>query len=325
MQPPSSVLGKPRNWTTEHALLLLQARHSAGLESGALAIRNSLSLKQMHELENEGCSAFYSESIKYATGVKVLKKLEVSFEHLEAAIDPFSPLEDDAGKVLPTQDSRIQDGPELLNITFVDSKKHSLGRRMILVMTVVLIAGLGYGMLATEHTQPHQQVTKAVETSMVEPRPVAEASALPFASAASQPTPSMALNPLATAPLTENKLLSTSKNDMCQFAGRGVEVVSSNPTKPSDYVYLTAVQNTQICIKDATGKATFYVLIANQSQNLRGIPPFYVAMTKPGHVKIYYQGQRVYTKSDFDYVILKSTKTDKTSALSSTEKLRQQL
>lgn len=112
---------------------------------------------------------------------------------------------------------------------------------------------------------------------------------------------------------------------MCQFAGRGVEVVSSNPTKPSDYVYLTAVQNTQICIKDATGEATFYVLIANQSQNLRGIPPFYVAMTNPGHVKIYYQGQRVYTKSDFDYLILKSTKTDKTSALSSTEKLRQQL
>lgn len=75
----------PAWWTPEHAQLLQQSRLAAGLEPTALAIQNALSVRQLHELENGGSSAFYSPRIQYVVGVRLLDKLGVAHGHLVPA------------------------------------------------------------------------------------------------------------------------------------------------------------------------------------------------------------------------------------------------
>jgi transcriptional regulator with XRE-family HTH domain len=67
----------PQPWTAEHQRLLQQARVDAGVSEATFARDNTITLRQLQQLEQGGSSAFYSESIQYALGVKLLKRLGV--------------------------------------------------------------------------------------------------------------------------------------------------------------------------------------------------------------------------------------------------------
>lgn len=73
------------NWTDADANKLREAREAAGLDLHTLARINSLSNAQLLELEQGGESYFYSASIKYSVGKKLLNFFEVrtEFERLK--------------------------------------------------------------------------------------------------------------------------------------------------------------------------------------------------------------------------------------------------
>ena len=66
-----------KRWTSEHQRLLRQARVDAGVSEATLARDNTMTMRQLQQLEQGGSSAFYSESIQHDMGLKLLRRLGV--------------------------------------------------------------------------------------------------------------------------------------------------------------------------------------------------------------------------------------------------------
>ncbi len=300
MHSPTPSPSKSPVWSEEHASLLVKGRLAAGLELATLAMQNSLSLKQLHELETGGRSAFYTESIKYATGVKLLRKLGVPFEHLTTADELLTADAAGAEQMAPNQGQPIRAASE--PVAAMNSFGKSILGAWRIFALLALLMGMAYLLFPIKQARTTQQDLAAVEPNEVKPAPHLETSAATLTLAASEPA---AISPLTTGTLPKDASDKSIRNDLCAFTGRGIEVVSSYPTKPADYVYVKATQKTQICVRDATGKTTSQTLNTNESQNVSGASPFQFAVERPDDVKIYFQGQRVHAQSDADFLVLK--------------------
>ena len=79
-------------WTDTDATHLREAREAEGLDLHKLARINSLSNAQLLELEEGGESYFYSASIKYSVGKKLLNSFGVrtEFERLKDESEALS-------------------------------------------------------------------------------------------------------------------------------------------------------------------------------------------------------------------------------------------
>ena len=142
MTSPST--SKSQIWSADYARLLVEGRQAAGLEQTTLAMENTLSLKQLQELETGGCSAFYSESIKYTTGVKLLRKLGLAFNHLELANEKFLTDAAEAAQVAPNKDEPIRDTSE--PVTLLNSGLNSLASAWRILASLAMLIALAYFM-----------------------------------------------------------------------------------------------------------------------------------------------------------------------------------
>jgi hypothetical protein len=140
MTSPST--SKSQIWSADYARLLVEGRQAAGLEQTTLAMENTLSLKQLQELETGGCSAFYSESIKYTTGVKLLSKLGLAFNHLELANEKFLTDAAEAAQVAPNKDEPIRDTSE--PVTLLNSGLNSLASAWRILASLAMFIALAY-------------------------------------------------------------------------------------------------------------------------------------------------------------------------------------
>ena len=140
MTSPST--SKTQIWSADYARLLVEGRQAAGLEQTTLAMENTLSLKQLQELETGGCSAFYSERIKYTTGVKILSKLGLAFNHLELANEKFLTDAAEAAQVAPNKDEPIRDTSE--PVTLLNSGLNSLASAWRILASLAMFIALAY-------------------------------------------------------------------------------------------------------------------------------------------------------------------------------------
>lgn len=140
MTSPST--SKTQIWSADYARLLVEGRQAAGLEQTTLAMENTLSLKQLQELETGGCSAFYSESIKYTTGVKLPRKLGLAFNHLELANEKFLTDAAEAAQVAPNKDEPIRDTSE--PVTLLNSGLNSLASAWRILASLAMFIALAY-------------------------------------------------------------------------------------------------------------------------------------------------------------------------------------
>lgn len=140
MTSPST--SKTQIWSEDHARLLAEGRQAAGLEPTTLAMHNTLSLKQLQELETGGCSAFYSESIKYTTGVKLLHKLGLAFDHLEPANEKLPSDAAEAAQVAPNKDEPIRATSEPVTLLNSDSNSQVSAWRILAILAMLI--GLAY-------------------------------------------------------------------------------------------------------------------------------------------------------------------------------------
>jgi len=269
-----------KRWTSEHQRLLRQARVDAGVSEATLARDNTMTMRQLQQLEQGGSSAFYSESIQHDMGLKLLRRLGVPASALEALSTPppadASPvtLSQARSPAALTATARRDDEPQV-----APARSGVVPWRgwWVLIGVGLLGAGVVLSWWPDAPAPNTLSVTHPVPSDVV----LSPASPPPR-----MPDPVSASTPV-TAPAE------TAAREACMFQATPVAVTPSQPSKPADYVYLVAVSDVVLCMQDATGRQTRMTLQAGRSFNWPGRPPFDLVVDQPSQLRVFFQGQRI--------------------------------
>ena len=79
----------------------------------------------------------------------------------------------------------------------------------------------------------------------------------------------------------------------CVWSENPPNLSAQNATKDGNYVYLVAMKEIVVCIKDKTNKVSIVNLKANEPQNIAGVAPLKIQSKDLDSVNIFYQGSKV--------------------------------
>ena len=300
-----------KEWTEEHQHQLKGARLQAGVSDVAFARDNAIALRHLQQLEEGGSSAFYSESIKYDMGAKLLKRLGVE-PHVAKAVDTVPDLSkagpdqtaatvDTASSVVPPEPLATLPGPAAV------AQKTSHSRLSTIVLSLVGLGLIVAGISLIPSIHPPGATQGVVQVSATAP-PLTEAMPAPrgtesgaavqedrVGQAAS--ADKSAATPAGTA-TSSAALVPPSPLDSCLTNGAAHTIVPSQPSKAADYVYVTAVSDVSVCVRDAAGQVTRKSLQAGQSVNIPGQQPFEVTGENLNQLRVFFQGQRIWFQAE---------------------------
>lgn len=300
-----------KEWTQEHQHQLKGARLQAGVSDVAFARDNAIALRHLQQLEEGGSSAFYSESIKYDMGAKLLKRLGVE-PHVAKAVDTAPDLPkagpdqtaakvDTASSVVPPEPLATLPGPAAV------AQKTSHSRLPTIVLSLVGVGLIVAGISLIPSIHPPGATQGVVQVSATAP-PLTEAMPAPrgtesgaavqedrVGQAAS--ADKSAATPAGTA-TSSAALVPPSPLDSCLTNGAAHTIVPSQPSKAADYVYVTAVSDVSVCVRDAAGQVTRKSLQAGQSVNIPGQQPFEVTGENLNQLRVFFQGQRIWFQAE---------------------------
>jgi hypothetical protein len=300
-----------KEWTQEHQHQLKGARLQAGVSDVAFARDNAIALRHLQQLEEGGSSAFYSESIKYDMGAKLLKRLGVE-PHVAKAVDTVPDLSkagpdqtaatvDTASSVVPPEPLATLPGPAAV------AQKTSHSRLSTIVLSLVGVGLIVAGISLIPSIHPPGATQGVVQVSATAP-PLTEAMPAPRGTesgAAVQEdrvgqavsADKSAATPAGTA-TSSAALVPPSPLDSCLTNGAAHTIVPSQPSKAADYVYVTAVSDVSVCVRDAAGQVTRKSLQAGQSVNIPGQQPFEVTGENLNQLRVFFQGQRIWFQAE---------------------------
>lgn len=300
-----------KEWTQEHQHQLKGARLQAGVSDVAFARDNAIALRHLQQLEEGGSSAFYSESIKYDMGAKLLKRLGVE-PHVAKAVDTVPDLSkagpdqtaatvDTASSVVPPEPLATLPGPAAV------AQKTSHSRLSTIVLSLVGVGLIVAGISLIPSIHPPGATQGVVQVSATAP-PLTEAMPAPrgtesgaavqedrVGQAAS--ADKSAATPAGTA-TSSAALVPPSSPELCNTNGAAQTIVPSQPSKAADYVYVTAVNDVSVCVRDAAGQVTRKSLQAGQSVNIPGQQPFEVTGENLNQLRVFFQGQRIWFQAE---------------------------
>lgn len=300
-----------KEWTQEHQHQLKGARLQAGVSDVAFARDNAIALRHLQQLEEGGSSAFYSESIKYDMGAKLLKRLGVE-PHVANAVDTVPDLPkagpdqtaatvDTASSVVPPEPLATLPGPAAV------AQKTSHSRLSTIVLSLVGVGLIVAGISLIPSIHPPGATQGVVQVSATAP-PLTEAMPAPrgtesgaavqedrVGQAAS--ADKSAATPAGTA-TSSAALVPPSSPELCNTNGAAQTIVPSQPSKAADYVYVTAVSDVSVCVRDAAGQVTRKSLQAGQSVNIPGQQPFEVTGENLNQLRVFFQGQRIWFQAE---------------------------
>ena len=300
-----------KEWTQEHQHQLKGARLQAGVSDVAFARDNAIALRHLQQLEEGGSSAFYSESIKYDMGAKLLKRLGVE-PHVAKAVDTVPDLSkagpdqtaatvDTASSVVPPEPLATLPGPAAV------AQKTSHSRLPTILLSLVGVGLIVAGISLIPSIHPPGATQGVVQVSATAP-PLTEAMPAPrgtesgaavqedrVGQAAS--ADKSAATPAGTA-TSSAALVPPSSPELCNTNGAAQNIVPSQPSKAADYVYVTAVSDVSVCVRDAAGQVTRKSLQAGQSVNIPGQQPFEVTGENLNQLRVFFQGQRIWFQAE---------------------------
>lgn len=300
-----------KEWTQEHQHQLKGARLQAGVSDVAFARDNAIALRHLQQLEEGGSSAFYSESIKYDMGAKLLKRLGVE-PHVAKAVDTVPDLSkagpdqtaatvDTASSVVPPEPLATLPGPAAV------AQKTSHSRLPTILLSLVGVGLIVAGISLIPSIHPPGATQGVVQVSATAP-PLTEAMPAPrgtesgaavqedrVGQAAS--ADKSAATPAGTA-TSSAALVPPSSPELCNTNGAAQTIVPSQPSKAADYVYVTAVSDVSVCVRDAAGQVTRKSLQAGQSVNIPGQQPFEVTGENLNQLRVFFQGQRIWFQAE---------------------------
>ena len=300
-----------KEWTQEHQHQLKGARLQAGVSDVAFARDNAIALRHLKQLEEGGSSAFYSESIKYDMGAKLLKRLGVE-PHVANAVDTVPDLPkagpdqtaatvDTAYSVVPPEPLATLPGPAAV------AQKTSHSRLPTIVLSLVGLGLIMAGISLIPSIHPPGATQGVVQVPATAP-PLTEAMPAPRGTesgAAVQEdrvgqavsADKSAATPAGTA-TSSAALVPPSSPELCNTNGAAQTIVPSQPSKAADYVYVTAVSDVSVCVRDAAGQVTRKSLQAGQSVNIPGQQPFEVTGENLNQLRVFFQGQRIWFQAE---------------------------
>jgi hypothetical protein len=284
------------HWTDFDGAQLKAAREKAGVDSFAFARKVNLSTAQLLELEEGGNSYFYTPSIKFSTGKKILSSFggKTEYDRLSEEALIQSRIESiEVEAILEASSQAIQ--PEQ-NVT------HSIAKKPLFIFTAIVAICLAYAFVtypsktnkSQETGQPHisAQVSNA-EKSAVTDSPAISTKA-DIVSAASNPAPT------DTTPLKKEPIPSE-----CVWSENPHNVSATRATKDGNYVYLIATKELVACIKDANNIQTTVLLKPSQAHNFTGNAPLKIHSTALNSLNIFYQGSKIQLpKQDITEIVL---------------------
>ena len=224
----------------------------------------SLSKKQVKQLEEGGDSSFYSPAIKLATGRKLLMHFGV----------------DD----LPVSKTDNQNQTPKIKIPLVnlleevENKKTKSYLRLQIIAAVLTL--LGFAALNAYFSD--MNTLSLLEGLLNKSSLTMQSDAATLEGIANE-------TPAITSKETTVKTISVHL-EKCKWGSEPVSIMGHQPYKSGDYVYIVANIDADICIRDFTGKSQILQLKSEQSQTVRGHPPFEIFSNSLSEFKIFYQG-----------------------------------
>jgi len=292
-------------WLAEDGRLLKDLRTSAGLDIHEFARAASISVAQLRQLEDGGNELFYSQSIKFQMGRKLLRKLGADIVRQPEEATPETPS-------LFAFDSNPNPGPSLEEVlsaaptpVLPEPQVASVPRNK---RWVPLLAGLGVlifaGVFGSQLLSPPVQ-ERAIAAQAPTPAPVPAPTSTPnVVSTAEAIAPT---NAVKATPLPENSSLVSAANTAttppaataanttgCRWgAGPGNSFMPRGMEKPSSYIHLVANESANLCIQDRNQKVTQVQLQAGEKLTVRGTAPWRIQSEQWSGVSVFFQGYRM--------------------------------
>jgi hypothetical protein len=274
------------SWTDSDGIELKRSRESAGNDVYSFARQNNLSTYQLLELEEGGKSYFYTTTIKYNVGKKLLNSLgeKTDYQRL-VEIEKSKSIKD--AEVVETflNDSTIHLQP-------TSSKNISTPKKLYIFVTAVTVILISCAFVI----YPNKS-NRILDTSQTPVVSQVNLSALPANTESISSTAdkrnsleeSKSTKATATATATAN----SSNPNECRWTDNSKDIRTTTATKEGNYVYLVALNELVVCIKDANNIQTTVLLKPDQSQNIAATPPIKIYSANLNNVNIFYQGSKI--------------------------------
>jgi len=318
------------SWSDADASRLKMLRLEAGYDLAQFSKLSSVSIAQITQLEESGDSLFYSPRIKYSVGKRLtllLLKSQHSLDLEHALIDEkirkseiSSQSQINAIAELSRRDldaTPIKDFLGQLKFHFrhfLVSKYVLSSLAMLMVMSSVWIyEHHGEQEIAAAHFAIESKWAQSAfvelshqwdelsaafssrntffaahEDVSQEPHALAGLNKPDLPSLLS-PSNTVLTQPVASAEAPPAIV----SEEGCSFGLPGPEISPTAAHKPGNYVYLVALANTMVCLKDGQDKINKLNLLAGATQTVLGSPPWRVSLKGIEEAKIFYQGQRI--------------------------------
>lgn len=307
-------------WLAEDGRLLKDLRTAAGLDIHEFSRAASISAAQLRQLEEGGNELFYSQSIKFQMGRKLLLKLGADV--VRVAEEPvaetpslfgFSPSPSQS----PSLEETLSAAPTPVLPT-PEAPTQTWNKRWVPVLSgvgVLLLAGVFGAQLLGTSNEPNTAVAQTPATAA--PTPVVmtptATTAVTLSNDVAKPegtatlpmtptAPTLAPTPLAQAP---EPAAPATNSTGCQWSdGPGNSLMPRGMEKPSTYVHLVANADANICIQDRNKKITQLNLKPGEKITVRGTAPWRIQSNQWGELAVFFQGYRMPVPATATWVTL---------------------
>jgi len=272
------------HWTDFDGAQLKAAREKAGVDSFAFARKVNLSTAQLLELEEGGNSYFYTPSIKFSTGKKLLSSYggKTEYDRLSEEALIQSRIESvEVEAILEASSQAIQP---------LQNAGHSTTKKYLLLLSAIVTICIAYAFFnyssQSNKSQAEVQQISASHVSITEKFLATESPSISLKTDLVSAVANTA--PTATTPLKNEPIQSE-----CIWSENPHNVSATRATKDGNYVYLVATKELVACIKDANNIQTTILLKPSQAHNFTGNAPLKIYSTALNSLNIFYQGSKV--------------------------------
>lgn len=300
--------------------LLKRTRENAGVDEGVLARKACLSVAQVRQLEAGGNGLFYSITIKRQAYKRLMMVLGAeppthvpvaqAIDSMHEALPDVSSKETIDSIVALSSKSDYLDKRPVADFV-IDLRYRIMAHRQVLGALVLLIGALvlfvfhwpeitqdepSKAVVPVKAQAPDASASKDVKPSTVQ-APATSSSAtavapLPVPETKPEVKPEPVVNVPAVVAASAPVVAANTK--ACVFVDdRLPEVMPSSANKPAGFVYVLSPIDTEVCVIDASKKATVLQLRAGEGRSVYGSAPWQLSGAALKDAQIYFQGVRV--------------------------------
>lgn len=292
-------------WTESDAKLLRELREKAGLSQARLAKLHLISSGQIRELEGEKSGSFYSENIKAYVGYKILLALGyvAPTEPINPALAEQTSAQPMASEIVLQEavSKPVAPEPDYVSSSTAPASKKNFGLALLLVLSItVAIISVFIGRKSSDTVARSSYLNEtATDVKASNANVIKELQVQPATQDVQVNVTDAKVSMNADA--TELKGFKTLAFN-CETTLTPEPTIYQSPVsdKPSNYLYLQALADAQVCLIDSERKTRLLSLKAGESFNMLGVAPFAVRTTQWNDLKIFFQGMRVKLESELD-------------------------